>query len=74
MSSNKYDYLTHVCKGRTDWKIKVRIIREWRGRTATGELFKNYNMLLLDAKVRFENPCFNVFVNIHESLNLIQAF
>ncbi|XP_074373959.1 uncharacterized protein LOC141714333 [Apium graveolens] len=50
MSTNKFDNLRNVCKGRTDWKIKVRVIREWRGKTASGEPFTNYNMLLLDAK------------------------
>ncbi|KAK1380021.1 hypothetical protein POM88_026765 [Heracleum sosnowskyi] len=50
MSTNRYESLRNVCKGRTDWKIKVRVIREWRGRSVTGEVFKNYNMLLLDAK------------------------
>ncbi|KAK1398583.1 hypothetical protein POM88_008446 [Heracleum sosnowskyi] len=33
-----------------DWKVKVRVIREWRGATMTGEPFKGYNLLLLDAK------------------------
>lgn len=53
MSTNKFDYLKNVCKGRTDWKIKVRVIREWRGKTASGEVFKNYNLLFLDGKVSF---------------------
>ncbi|KAK1404304.1 hypothetical protein POM88_003909 [Heracleum sosnowskyi] len=50
MSSNNYVYLRNVEKGRTDWKLKVRVIREWRGITPTGEIFKGYNLLLLDAK------------------------
>ncbi|KAK1353477.1 hypothetical protein POM88_051842 [Heracleum sosnowskyi] len=50
MSSNNYVHLRNVEKGRTDWKIKIRIIREWRGVSLTGEKFKGYNLLLLDAK------------------------
>ncbi|KAK1357532.1 hypothetical protein POM88_050788 [Heracleum sosnowskyi] len=50
MSSNNYVHLRNVETGRTDWKIKIRIIREWRGVSLTGERFKGYNLLLLDAK------------------------
>nr|XP_017227518.1 PREDICTED: uncharacterized protein LOC108192510 [Daucus carota subsp. sativus] len=53
--SNNYEYLNNVHSGRTDWKVKVRIIREWRGVTITGQPYKGYNLLLLDAKnVRME--------------------
>ncbi|KAK1385225.1 hypothetical protein POM88_022960 [Heracleum sosnowskyi] len=50
MSNTMYDTLRNVKKGRTDWRVKVRIIREWRGYTITGEPFKGYNLLLLDSK------------------------
>ncbi|KAL1804953.1 hypothetical protein ACET3Z_028021 [Daucus carota] len=45
-----YEYLSNVHTGRTDWRVKVRIIREWRGQTARGEPYKGSNFLLLDAK------------------------
>lgn len=49
--SAKYDDLRNVSTGRTDWRIRVRVVREWRGKTATGQPFTNYNLLLLDSKV-----------------------
>lgn len=52
MSSNNYVYLRNLKKGRTYLKVKVRVIREWRVIIPTGEFFKGYNLLLLDAKVR----------------------
>lgn len=51
MSSSKFEYLNNIQKGRTDWRVKVRIIREWKGKNQAGQLFKGYNLLLLDAKV-----------------------
>lgn len=51
MSTTDFDNLKTLRPGRTDWKVKVRVIREWRGTTVTGEPFKGYNLLLLDAKV-----------------------
>ncbi|WOH00620.1 hypothetical protein DCAR_0519989 [Daucus carota subsp. sativus] len=45
-----YEYLSNVHTGRTDWRVKVRSIREWRGQTARGEPYKGSNFLLLDAK------------------------
>ncbi|XP_063946070.1 uncharacterized protein LOC135151515 [Daucus carota subsp. sativus] len=45
-----YEYLSNVHTGRTEWRVKVRIIREWRGQTARGEPYKGSNFLLLDAK------------------------
>lgn len=51
MSTNTVESLRSVEKGRTDWKVKVRIIREWHGVTLTGIVFKSYNLLLLDNKV-----------------------
>ncbi|WOH00678.1 hypothetical protein DCAR_0520051 [Daucus carota subsp. sativus] len=36
--------------GNEDHKIKVRIMRLWRGSTKTGEEFKNFNLILLDHK------------------------
>lgn len=51
MSNTKFDTLRNVAKGRTDWKVKARIIREWRGYTRTGQRLNGYNLLLLDSKV-----------------------
>ena len=51
MSTNTCETLRNVKKGRTDWKIKCRVIREWRGVSTTGEIFKGWNLLLLDSKV-----------------------
>ncbi|KAK1372388.1 hypothetical protein POM88_028581 [Heracleum sosnowskyi] len=50
MSNTNLDTLRNLKTGRTDWKVKCRIVREWRGVTQTGEVFKNFNLILLDAK------------------------
>ncbi|XP_017239637.2 uncharacterized protein LOC108212421 [Daucus carota subsp. sativus] len=50
MSSVVCDDLRDLKAGRTDWQIKVRIIRQWRGITVLGEPFKGYNYMFLDAK------------------------
>lgn len=63
MSTNNYDYLRNISAGRTDWKIKVRIIREWRPRSNTGEIFKSHNLLLLDSKVAIKH-----FKHFHKSV------
>lgn len=53
MSATMCENLRNLTTGRTDWKVKVRVIREWRGYTLAGEPFKGYNILILDAKVYF---------------------
>lgn len=53
MSTKDFESLRNVHKGRMDWKIKVHVIREWRGVTTTGIVFKSANYLLLDNKVNF---------------------
>lgn len=68
MSSTKFEYLNIVQKGRTDWRVKVRIIREWRGKNQAGQPFKGYNLLLLDAKV-YVTPN---LINHHSLLSLNQ--
>ncbi|KAK1353899.1 hypothetical protein POM88_052264 [Heracleum sosnowskyi] len=50
MSTTTSDYLRNVNTGRTDWKVKIRIIRQWRIVTRTGQVFKGFNLLLLDSK------------------------
>lgn len=49
--SNTTDYLKNVRVGRTDWKVKVRVIRQWRGYSKDGKIHKGINFLLMDAKV-----------------------
>lgn len=51
MSNKKIDALATVEKGRYDWKIKVKVIRNWRGATNSGEQFKSFNVLLIDQQV-----------------------
>lgn len=51
MSTKKYDDLSKLNDARSDWKIKVRVIRIWRGTTMTGEIFKSFNVLMIDKKV-----------------------
>lgn len=49
--SSRYAALANLKTGVDNYKIKVRVIRKWRGATKTGEEFKNFNILLLDNKV-----------------------
>ncbi|KAK1365087.1 hypothetical protein POM88_040648 [Heracleum sosnowskyi] len=50
MSTNQYHCLRELRPNSYNWKIKVRIIRLWRGVSKNGEEFKGLNMLLLDDK------------------------
>lgn len=50
MSSIVFKSLKDVSPGSYNWRIKVRIIRIWRGVSRTGEQFKGFNLLLLDDK------------------------
>ncbi|KAL1802195.1 hypothetical protein ACET3Z_030842 [Daucus carota] len=50
MSATKYDNIQDLQIGSYDYKIRVRVIRLWRGATRTGEQFKNFNVILLDNK------------------------
>ncbi|KAL1830259.1 hypothetical protein ACET3Z_008671 [Daucus carota] len=50
MATSNCETLRNVTTGRTDWKVKVRIIRIWRGSTLTGVPFKGFNLLFLDSK------------------------
>ncbi|WOH01103.1 hypothetical protein DCAR_0520484 [Daucus carota subsp. sativus] len=45
-----YHTLDKLKNGVDDYKIKVRVIRLWRGATRTGEEFKSFNLILLDHK------------------------
>lgn len=53
MSAKKYDPLSSLNQARTNWKIKVKVIRIWRGATNTRELFKAFNVILIDEKVSY---------------------
>ncbi|KAK1388784.1 hypothetical protein POM88_016962 [Heracleum sosnowskyi] len=48
MSETKFNELCNLEPNRFDWKIKVRIIRLWRGVSKKGEIFKGFNIILLD--------------------------
>ncbi|KAK1351971.1 hypothetical protein POM88_053685 [Heracleum sosnowskyi] len=48
MSNNKFDTIASLRPGRYDYKIKVRVIKKWRGSTRTGEVFKGFNIILID--------------------------
>ncbi|KAK1397388.1 hypothetical protein POM88_007251 [Heracleum sosnowskyi] len=50
MSSRKYNDLLTLKQNRSDWKIKVRVIRTWRGATKAGEYYKSFNVMLMDHK------------------------
>lgn len=72
MSTTQCETLRNVQKGRTDWKVKVRIIREWRGITSTGIVFKGYNLLFLDNKV---STSFSISkVHLSKKLGPIKTF
>ncbi|KAL1811278.1 hypothetical protein ACET3Z_021343 [Daucus carota] len=48
MSIERYDSLSSLDSGTYDWKVKVRISRNWKSvQKATGEL-RGYNMILVD--------------------------
>ncbi|KAK1382871.1 hypothetical protein POM88_020606 [Heracleum sosnowskyi] len=49
MSAKRVDPITSLKPGRYDYRIKVRVIRKWRGSTKEGEVFKAFNILLLDS-------------------------
>lgn len=51
MSSKKFDALSTLNQATTTWKIKVKIIRKWRGATNAGEHFKAFNVLAIDQEV-----------------------
>lgn len=53
MSANKFEPLSNLKAARYDYKIKVKIIRKWRGVTRTGEEFKSFNVILIDKKVTY---------------------
>ena len=51
MSIERYDSLSSLDSGTYDWKVKVRISRNWKSvQKATGEL-RGYNMILVDDQV-----------------------
>ncbi|KAL8095425.1 hypothetical protein AgCh_036760 [Apium graveolens] len=46
MFKAKFDELSSLKVGKFDWKIRVRVIRFWRGATRKGEIFKSFNIIL----------------------------
>ncbi|XP_063934942.1 uncharacterized protein LOC135146944 [Daucus carota subsp. sativus] len=50
MATAQYQTLDKLKAVVDEYKIKVRVIRLWRGSTRTGEEFKNFNLILLDHK------------------------
>ncbi|KAL1804946.1 hypothetical protein ACET3Z_028014 [Daucus carota] len=46
----KYSTIEKLKNGVDGYKIKVRVIRLWRGSTKDGEEFKNFNIVLIDQK------------------------
>ena len=60
MATAQYQTLDKLKAVVDEYKIKVRVIRLWRGSTRTGEEFKNFNLILLDHKVCIS--CFSSFV------------
>ncbi|XP_074364408.1 uncharacterized protein LOC141705285 [Apium graveolens] len=50
MSNKNFEGLRNIHKGRSDWTIKVRFVREWRGVTNAGVVFKSCNYIVLDNK------------------------
>lgn len=51
MSAKKFDPISTLKKGKIDWKIKVKVIRNWRGTSQTGQQFKCFNVILIDQHV-----------------------
>lgn len=51
MATGEFRSLDKLTLGECEAKIKVRVIRIWRGATRVGVEFKNFNVLLLDNKV-----------------------
>ncbi|KAK1369819.1 hypothetical protein POM88_035911 [Heracleum sosnowskyi] len=49
MSAKRVDPITSLKPGRYDYRIKVRVIRKLRGSTKEGEVFKAFNIVLLDS-------------------------
>ena len=52
MSNSKYNSLEELNAGSYNWKIKVRILRNWKGVSSSSDGWKGINILLLDDKVR----------------------
>ncbi|WOH05856.1 hypothetical protein DCAR_0625279 [Daucus carota subsp. sativus] len=48
--STQYATLSTMKTGKDNYKMKVRVIRKWRGATKKGEEFKSFNIMLLDHK------------------------
>lgn len=51
------DFISSLNRGRTDWKLKVKVIRFWRGATITGKTFKSFNVILIDEQVSYLLIC-----------------
>lgn len=60
MSTAVYTSLLKLQLGDCQERIKVRVIRLWRGATRAGVEFKNFNLILMDDKV-ITIPSYNFF-------------
>ncbi|KAL1808436.1 hypothetical protein ACET3Z_025426 [Daucus carota] len=50
MSPTKFNCLSELNAGSFNWNIKVRILRNWKGVSNSGDAWKGINILLLDDK------------------------
>ncbi|XP_074382369.1 replication protein A 70 kDa DNA-binding subunit E-like isoform X2 [Apium graveolens] len=48
MPRNRYTQLSSLKVGNSDCRIKVRVVRYWKGVTKLGVVFKSFNIILLD--------------------------
>ena len=53
MSSSNYNCLSELNAGSFNWTIKVRVLRNWKGVSNSGDGWRGMNILLLDDKVCF---------------------
>ncbi|XP_017256503.1 uncharacterized protein LOC108226060 [Daucus carota subsp. sativus] len=50
MAPPKYDSFKDLRKGKYDWKVQARVMHVWRGFTKAKQVFKSFNILLVDSK------------------------
>uniref|UniRef100_A0A165A0B4 Uncharacterized protein n=1 Tax=Daucus carota subsp. sativus TaxID=79200 RepID=A0A165A0B4_DAUCS len=64
MASNHYTAVEKLKPGVDQYKIKVRVIRLWRGATKSGEEFKSFNVIVIDQKefqfIRFVGRVYSI--------------
>lgn len=52
LGTRRCDPISDLKPGRYDYKVKIRVIRKLRGATLTGEVFKAFNIIIVDNMVR----------------------